>query len=245
MIFEIGNTRCKWLKNETLYFSSYNSLQLIQKNIVDLPSNQTIYYSSVSKSRLDLIQKLFPEKNPSFFDVRSMITAHKVRNYASCIHIGSDRLFGALGARKHTNNAILSIDCGTATTLNYFTEENEFYGGMIFPGYMTQKNSLHSNTSIPYQLFTSIEARLQLNTSDAIHSGIVSNTCGAIQLAIEEIKQLGIRKISIILTGGNYHYFSNKLSKMGIQHLFDPFLVMRGIVSILPESEQKRYKVKM
>lgn len=245
MILEIGNTRCKWLKNETLFFSSYDSLQLLQKNILDLPSNQTIYYSSVSKSRLDSIQKLFPKKTHTFIDVRSMITAHKVRNYASCNHIGSDRLFGALGARKHANNALLSIDCGTATTINYFTEENDFQGGMIFPGYMTQKNSLHTNTSILSQQVTSIETRLQLNTADAIHSGIVSNTCGAIQLAIEEIQQLGTGKLSIVITGGNYHYFSNKLTKMGIQHFFDPFLVMRGIVSVLPESDQKSYNVKM
>jgi pantothenate kinase type III len=244
VILEIGNTRCKWLLNDTLYFSSYNSLELLQKNILNVPLNQTIYYSSVSKSRFDSIQKLFPEKSPSFVDVRSLITTEYVRNYASCINIGSDRLFGALGARKHTKNAILSIDCGTATTINYFTAENVFQGGMIFPGYMTQKNSLHSNTSIPSQKFTSIEAKLQLNTADAIHSGIVSNTCGAIQIAIEEIQQVSDSSLTIVLTGGNYHYFSNKLLSMGISHLFDPFLVLRGIASVIPKSEQNNYNIK-
>jgi pantothenate kinase type III len=208
------------------------------------PIDQNIYYSSVNSAKLDILTKLIPEKCENFINCRTFISSNTIRNFNDCMHIGSDRLFGALGAKKHTKNAILSIDCGTATTINYISTENVFVGGMIFPGYTTQKNSLLSKTAIQLDTKNSYQTTLSLSTADAIHSGIVSNTCGAIQLALEQVIQKEKNEPTVVITGGNYHYFTNKLYEMKIDHIFDPFLVLRGIVHTLPMEEQKKYFVK-
>lgn len=244
MILEIGNTRCKFLDGSFLSSSSYENLFYLQFRLSQTPKDKKIYYSSVNSSKFDRIVELLQENKEKFVNCRDFISSNTIRNFDECTHIGSDRLFGALGAKKLTKNAIMSIDCGTATTINYLSSENVFVGGMIFPGYVTQKNALFSKTSIQLNSKNIQNTKLSLLTADAIHSGIVANTSGAIQLAIDEVTQLENQKPTIVITGGNYHYFSNKLLEMKIDHIFDPFLVMRGIVSMLPINVKKMYTVK-
>lgn len=244
MILEIGNTRCKFLEGSLINYASYSNLSILKNRLSQLPNNTTIYYSSVNSSKLDLILQLVEKKRQNFTNIRSLISATSVRNIDDCYNIGADRLFGALGAKKHSNNDILSIDCGTATTINYLTADNIFKGGVIFPGYMMQQHSLQTKTAIRNTKLSTQSSSLSLPTSEAIHSGIVLNTCGAIQLALNEIITREQKIPTIVLTGGNYHYFSSKLSEIGILHKFDPFLVLRGIVSVLPENLQTMYTVK-
>lgn len=244
MIIEIGNTRCKFLDGSFLSSSSYENLSYLQFRLSQTLKDQKVYYSSVNSSKLKSIVELYQENKEKFINSRDFISSNTIRNFNECSHIGSDRLFGALGAKKHAKNAILSIDCGTATTINYLSSENVFVGGMIFPGYYTQKNALLSKTAIQIDSKNTQRAKLSLSTADAIHSGIVANTCGAIQLAFDEATQMENQKPTIIITGGNYQYFSSKLLEMKIEHIFDPFLVMRGIVSVLPTEVQQLYTVK-
>lgn len=244
MIIEIGNTRCKFLDGSIIYYSSYENLTFLQFRLSQLTKHKKIYYSSVNSTKLEVIKQLLPESKDNFVNVHNFITSQCIRNFNECTHIGADRLFGVLGAKKHAKNAIISVDCGTATTINYYTKQSEFKGGMIFPGYMTQKYSILSKTGIQLQSNQSQNNKLSLLTSDAIHYGIISNTCGAILLAVQEITQIESQSPTVVITGGNYHYFFNKLNTMNIIHKFDPFLVLRGMVSVLPEEVQKEYFVK-
>jgi len=244
VILEIGNTRCKFLDGSFLSSSSYENLTYLQLRLSQISKEQKIYYSSVNSSKFDRIVELVQENSEKFINCKDFISSNTIRNFDECSHIGSDRLFGALGAKKLTNNAIISIDCGTATTINYLSSENVFVGGMIFPGYVTQKNALLSKTAIQINSKSTQSTKLPLSTADAIHSGIVANTCGAIQLVIGEVALLESQIPTIVITGGNYHYFSNKLLEMNIKHIFDPFLVIRGIVSVLPTEVQELYAVK-
>jgi len=244
MIIDIGNTRCKWLRNNVLKYCSYTKLESLQIDCKKLTSTDSIYYSSVSPAKLEEIISLNPNFQGKRINIRSLIPEIQISNLSNISNIGSDRLFGAIGARFLSNGNVMSVDCGTATTINCLSSSNEFVGGMIFPGYMTQKTALLSKTAIHSQCFENADKILSLSTADAIHSGIVSNTCGAILLAFEEFSKNISNVPSVFITGGNYHYFSSRLVKMGIKHTFDPFLVMRGMASILRQNINVDYFVK-
>jgi len=244
VIIEIGNTRCKFLDGSVIHYSSYENLRFLQFRLSQLSNDKKIYYSSVNSAKLEVIKQLLPERKDSYIDIRNFITAENMRNFKECAHIGADRIFGVLGAKKQAKNAIISVDCGTATTINYYSKQNEFSGGMIFPGYMTQKLSILSKTAIQLQSKQTQIDMVSFSTADAIHSGIVSNTCGAILLAVEKVTRNESQSPTVVITGGNYHYFANQLHEMNLSHIFDPFLVIRGMVSVLPEEVQQQYFVK-
>lgn len=55
-------------------------------------------------------------------------------DYATPTTLGSDRWLGALAAHRRFGRAI-TIDCGSATTLNFVDVDSTFRGGVIAPGW--------------------------------------------------------------------------------------------------------------
>jgi type III pantothenate kinase len=104
-----------------------------------------------------------------------------VRNgYRQPGSLGSDRWAALIAAWNHVHGACLVVNCGTATTVDALSAQGEFLGGLILPGVSLMQHSLATNTA---QLMAE-QGTLQdfpRTTADAIHSGMLRATLGAIR----------------------------------------------------------------
>jgi type III pantothenate kinase len=155
-----------------------------------------------------------------------------VRNgYTQPQRLGSDRWAALIAAWHDMQGACLVVSCGTATTVDALSARGEFLGGLILPGVDMMHDSLAAGTA---QLGVA-EGALKdfpLDTADAIHSGVVRATLGAIESQFKLLcaKEVGAR---CILSGG--------AALKVMLHLSIPFdhvdnLVLRGL-QIIGESE--------
>lgn len=99
--------------------------------------------------------------------------------YADPAQLGADRWAALIGARHVHDGASLVVNAGTATTMDVLTADGVFQGGLILPGIELMRTALSRDTArLP--LAAGAFSRLPRNTADAIASGALQATAGAI-----------------------------------------------------------------
>lgn len=119
-------------------------------------------------------------------------------NYERPASLGSDRWAALIAAWHQEHAACLVVNCGTATTVDVLSANGEFLGGLILPGVDMIRHSLAAGTA---QLETEKGnwCEFPRNTADAIFSGAVQATVGAIQ---QQYGLLGVPGARCLLGGG-------------------------------------------
>ena len=146
-----------------------------------------------------------------------------VRNtYQHTEQLGSDRWAALIAAHNLHRIACLVVNCGTATTVDALSATGEFLGGLILPGMDMMRRSLAKDTQL-----TEAAGKWQSfprNTADAIVSGAVQATVGAIHLQFSALASQG--EASCILSGGAADQVQPHLK---ISLVCDEHLVLRGL----------------
>lgn len=155
--------------------------------------------------------------------------------------LGIDRICGGCGAvtlfdkvysgTSSKPNIIITIDFGTATTLNVIKSPNIFAGGMIAPGLNTMFDSLTEKTAaLPKVELEDYDEIIGKSTVKSIASGVLNSTVGMIDRVVAELKtQNRDCNIYTFITGGNAEFIRRFL---GINYYYATDLVMRGIKTI-------------
>jgi type III pantothenate kinase len=155
-----------------------------------------------------------------------------VRNgYAQPQRLGSDRWAALIAAWHDVRGACLVVNCGTATTVDALSIEGEFLGGLILPGLDMMLRSLATGTAQLDETQGSLKD-FPLNTADAIYSGAISATLGAIERQFLLLRSREVRA-RCVLSGGASAKVMLHLS-MQFDHVDN--LVLRGL-QIIGESE--------
>lgn len=111
--------------------------------------------------------------------------------------LGADRWAALIGARALHADACVVVVAGTATTIDALDAQGRFLGGLILPGLALMRDALAQNTAdLP-------KARgryrtLATNTDDAIVSGALHATLGA----IERVRTSQEGGLACLLSGG-------------------------------------------
>lgn len=104
-----------------------------------------------------------------------------VRNgYDRPAQLGADRWAGLIAARALSIEASIIVQAGTATTIDLLDAEGVFRGGFILPGLTLMRQSLARNTEQLNDVSGHF-SMLPKNTSDAVTSGTLFATLGAIE----------------------------------------------------------------
>jgi type III pantothenate kinase len=238
-VIDIGNSRIKvgLIANHLIEktFSFANS-ELFIKNLSDLNEIDEIFFSSVVPTKsIELFELALSQSiKIKEVDINSDmgITVH----YKTPQTLGIDRVCGILGAKVLTiQNAveldlIISIDCGTATTINVLYQ-NSFLGGLIAPGISTMFSALNKNTSLLPELnFESYKELVGDSTETSIVSGVVNSTIGFINHSVHEIEKKFNTKATLFITGGNSLKLLPHLNDKNI--IYEKDLVLKGIVEV-------------
>ena len=154
-----------------------------------------------------------------------------VRNgYEVPQQLGSDRWAAMIAAWHHARSACLVVNCGTATTIDALSGEGEFLGGLILPGIALMQKSLFVETALP-ELDGGGYADFPKNTADAICSGAVKATCGAIHRQHELLDE----QSTVLLCGGAAHLL---LPHLALQAEMMDNLVLQGLRLIAGDADR-------
>ncbi len=223
-VFRIGTEKkIKNFKNK--YFTFFST---IKKNILESDSKICIV-SSVVPSLNQHIKSYFKKLKFEFYLLNSKkIPFDLVINY-KLNQIGSDRIANFISIYQRGIKNSIIIDFGTATTFDVI-KNNEYSGGLIFPGIGLSLNSLIKNADLLNTVkITKRDKIIAQNTSSSIQSGFYFGYLYAINGILSKIIKESKFKPKIFITGGLGKIFKDKIN---YNPIYNENLTLEGLKQI-------------
>lgn len=235
---DCGNTRIKWglhdgngwLKRAALPLADVDRLA---QAFSGLPSLSGVVACSVvgEQARAVVEKAVVALGLPLRWVVSQPAQCGVTNTYIDPAQLGADRWAALIGARHIFQGDCLVVNAGTATTVDVLDRKGIFQGGLILPGIDLMRASLANNTArLP---LTDGEYRpLPRNTADAIASGALQATAGAIARLYAQIAASG--EAICLVTGGAA---ARLLPVLDLPWRAVDHLVLEGLVRIARERD--------
>lgn len=146
--------------------------------------------------------------------------------------IAGDLVATAVAAKEEYPLPAIIVDMGTATTITVVDAKGDYIGGCIMPGTGISLDALIKETSLlPSIDYSAPKKVISTNTVDAMKSGIIYGSAGALDGVIDRyIEALGGKAGCILATGGmgrliapycrNEIIVDNRLLLKGLGHIY-------------------------
>ncbi|QJW99530.1 type III pantothenate kinase [Frigoriglobus tundricola] len=149
--------------------------------------------------------------------------------------VGLDRLFGAVAARAlvPAGAPAVTVDVGTAVTVNLIDAAGSFQGGAIFPGPRLMARALNEFTaklplSEPRNNYADFRAPAK-NTADAIRTGILAALSGGVVQLLGALADQCSVPLWVFVTGGGAHLLDGLDLSRVADLVMVPSLTLEGI----------------
>lgn len=158
--------------------------------------------------------------------------------YKSKDTLGNDRIAAAIGANNiYPSQNVLIIDAGSAITIDFVNDQNQYVGGIISPGMQMRFQALNQYTAHLPLLSTSDTEVLEGKTTheaitSGVQNGIIFEVEGYIARYLEKYPDL-----KVVITGGDAFFFDKKLKNSIFVNLN---LVTIGLNRILEYNAKKK-----
>ncbi len=204
LLIDAGNTRIKWALvrgADWLRFGAVDTaaVNALSGELAGLTEVRGIRVSNVAGDAVAQTIRalqLGPHGAPNFLTATPACAG--VRNgYAHPAQLGSDRWAALIAAWHIEGRACLVVNAGTATTIDTLRADGMFIGGLILPGIELMQRSLTGRTQLP--TVSGRYADFPDNTADALCSGAIQATCGAI---MRQHELLAATDAPVLLSGG-------------------------------------------
>ena len=213
---DVGNSfiKVKHHNSEEIRFihSDEFTIDVLKKYIDVTDNNYSVVISSVDADMESRLVNFFAENNTVVYLADTLLRKQNIIDFSNVKGMGNDRKVGLMGAIKFFDTPIITIDCGTAITINLLSKDNICLGGAIMCGVGTQTSALEYYTSslpkvkIKLRSFNDID-----NTEAAINSGVFSMVRGGVMdFVTNMINKKKLDKVNIVFAGG-YGLFVHKL----------------------------------
>lgn len=216
LLLDMGNTRLKWalagneqsdrvrIHHTGALDYGAESLATWAKDIQPFMLKDVCFASVIDVAREQAVLSALP----GYLAPRRFEVAQKISDlenaYATPGTLGVDRWAAAIGAWSLIGGACLVISAGTATTVDVVQTNGRigvYRGGLIMPGINLMLEALHEKTARLPQAQGDYRAAPDVadNTLDAMTTGALEATCGA----IERMSQRLDGGAPWVLTGGD------------------------------------------
>lgn len=169
---------------------------------------------------------------PFFVDARGNLPFRM--EYDTPMTLGADRVAAAAAAWVAfggDGRPVVSVDAGTAVTIEVVSGQGRFLGGSIAPGPPLQIRALTSGTAqLPEVDLEQVPQAIGTSTASGIRAGVLFGVVDAIDGMVRRICDDQGSTPHVVVTGGWAEYLSPLLRT---PHLVDPHLVHRGILHLL------------
>jgi len=240
LIIDIGNS---YSKVSLFKGEKFSQLSLIKSKDFNLlfneikeiknkyPEINKAIISSVSSEHIELENYLY--NNFDFFIKLNYKTKIPIINlYKTPKTLGKDRLAAIIAANNiYPNSNILIFDAGTALTIDFINNKNEYLGGGISPGIEMRYKALNYFTKkLPkYSIDNEFNENFGATTEEAIISGVQNGIINEVEGYISKYSKKHT-DLKIFFTGGDTFFFNKRLK----YNIFaDPDIVIKGLNIIL------------
>ncbi len=153
--------------------------------------------------------------------------------------IGPDRLANAVAARHGFGAPVVVLDFGTAVTFDVVNARGDYVGGIIAPGLAAMTDYLHEKTALlPRIRIREFKRAIGRSTEEAMLVGAVHGYRGLVRELIAELKrELGVRRLPVIATGGYAKLIAAKLPEISAVR---PDLTLEGLRLVLLHTDLGR-----
>ncbi len=182
--------------------------------------------SSVVPSLNIFIKKIFIKRNFKFYILNPTKIPIDIKIKYNLNQIGSDRVANYISINNKGISDCIIIDFGTATTFDVI-KNNQYFGGLIFPGLTLSMNSLISGTELLKKSKISKTKKIVArDTISSIKSGFYFGYLHAINGILKQIISENKFKPKIYITGGFGEIFYDKIH---FKPIYDKYLTLEGI----------------
>ncbi|MCX7897833.1 MAG: type III pantothenate kinase [Rhodocyclaceae bacterium] len=204
LCLDAGNSRLKWGLHDGADWQAMGALEHAEMNslLTLLPCQpERILACNVAGERVaERIEALAQRMHAPLGWFFSRAHCVGVTNgYAEPEKLGADRFAALIAAHALADGDKLVVLAGTATTLDLLRGDGQHLGGVILPGGELMRQALaHGTAGLP--LASGSYRALPTNTQDAITSGILEATVGAIERLAQRFASYP--DILVMLSGG-------------------------------------------
>jgi pantothenate kinase type III len=255
---DIGNSRIKMIAGGEFFVCELRAQwQDAMHTYLWAFSGKNVFFgvSSVNPEALALLETELKKRSNVRWRLLQEVMREQSANGESLVDtsgvqgIGTDRVLGLVGALQYVTEhysalvaPIITIDCGTAITVNAMTTRRTCIGGAIMPGMHTQFQALRNFT----QLLPEVEAAyedvaLGTNTAQAMRVGIVHGLSGAVKEITANIiqREFAGENPVVFLTGGDAPLMMRALEGWQVQLVHQAHLVLHGASALMGHWMQK------
>ncbi len=204
LCLDAGNTRLKWGLRAPGGWLAQGTIAHAEIDALTLPAPvQRILACNVAGADVAAaIETLAAKLAAPLAWFKSSAAACGVSNgYDNFSQLGADRWAALIGAHALHAGPALVVVAGTATTIDALSAEGQFRGGLILPGLGLMRRALARNTAGLPEACGHF-AEWPTNTDDAIVSGALQATLGAIErMAARHCRPASV-DFCVILSGG-------------------------------------------
>lgn len=142
--------------------------------------------------------------------------------------VGADRLVNSVAAIEKYGYPLITVDLGTAITLDVVSPEGAYIGGAIAPGLSVSMETLFSRTAkLPQIALTAPQCVIGRDTKSAIQSGIVYGYVGLVDsLVVRIFEELGTQT-PVVATGGHAEILASQSKTITN---IEPWLTLDGLL---------------
>lgn len=239
LLIDVGNSRVKWsIYNQDKIFE-YNTLDKLDFNffrdvLMRFSDVKNVAYCNNKEHNNNFLNKI-NHLDVNIYNVSETLVLPFESHYNSIQNLGCDRIALCCGAVKNYMHDILVVDLGTCITYDLIINK-EHLGGQISPGLNIRFRSVNSFTKkLPLLKFNKNIKFIGDSTKTSLEVGIADSVLFEIDGVIKKyIKKYP--KLKVVITGGDYKFFENKLKKINFSH---PYLLMDGLNYIIALNENK------
>jgi pantothenate kinase type III len=255
---DIGNTRLKILAGGEFFAHDLgtNWQEAMHKYLWAFSGKNVLFgVSSVNPEAFALLEtELKKRSNVRWRPLHEVmheqaLDGHALVDTSGIQGIGTDRVLSLVGALQYITEhhsaliaPIITVDCGTAVTINAMTVRRTCIGGAIMPGVGTQLRALHHFTQLLPEVEAAYEAvAVGTNTAQAMRVGVVHGVAGAVKDITATIMQreFGGELPVVFLTGGDAPLVLRALEGWQIQPLYEAHLVLYGASALMGQWMQR------
>jgi type III pantothenate kinase len=235
LVIDAGNTRIKWALHDGARFvqegwRERNAIDALGRDWQDLPAPAAVAIASVAGETVARALSALCARWPlQPLWVAGVARQCGVANgYADPAQLGADRWSAMVAAHALHPGACLVICMGTATTIDALTASGEFLGGVIVPGIDLMHEALAAKAARlgaergAFSVFPRA-------TRDAITSGAIQATCGAVERMRRGMIEAGAADPQILACGGSASLLAGHLGRPVQVH---DKLILEGLVRI-------------
>ncbi len=222
-LIDIGNTRVKYTANaEVLTVSAvaHNHLQTLFDVLQQHKTDRLLLTAGRSKKAQNTLSAIqtFATQHAISSAIVTVNPEQLAVNYSDISQFGEDRFLHLLAARQRFTRHFCVVSCGTAITVDFYT--NRHIGGMIAPGLgmaqavLSEKAGLHTIKK-PMTI-------LGNDTASSIGSGLYFGYQNLIYGSISQVEKKLHVSLQLVFTGGD-------AESLSVDTLIIPELLFEGM----------------